>query len=72
MVGKVVRMPLERPEGRKIRWQSRMNELEHALRLQQIAQPVVAEIEKLGPCGKGATGQLLHRLRQENLAAMSG
>ncbi|MCD6034105.1 MAG: hypothetical protein K0S78_6291 [Thermomicrobiales bacterium] len=70
--GEVVRAACKRLERGKVSGEIRVEQLIDPLRLEQIAQPVVAQIEKVGPCGKGVAGQLLHRLRQQNLAAMSG
>ena len=72
MVGEVVGAACKRLERGKVGGQIRVEQLVDPLRLEQIAQPVVAQIEKVGPCGKGAAGQLLHRLRQKDLASMSG
>jgi hypothetical protein len=72
LVGEVVRATCKRLERWKVGGEIRVEQLVDPLRFEEITQPVVAEIEKLGPRGKGAAGQLLHRLRQENLAAMSG
>ena len=49
-----------------------MQQLEDPLRLQQIAQPVLAQIAQLGSGGQGAAGQLLDRLGQEDLATVPG
>ena len=49
-----------------------MDELKHLLRLQQVAQLVFSQIAKLGLRWEGAAGQLLHRLRQEDLASVTG
>ena len=48
-----------------------MDQLEDPLRLQQISQPVLAEVAKVGPGRKSATGQLLDGLGEENLSTIS-
>jgi hypothetical protein len=45
--------------------------LEDLLRLEEIAQAMLAEIDEFDTTGKCPAGQLLDRLREEDLAAIS-
>ena len=48
-----------------------MKELEDVLRFQQVPQSVLAQVTQLNVWWKGAPGKLPHRMRQDDLAAMS-
>ena len=49
-----------------------MEELKDLLRLEQVAQPVLAQIPELWLPRQGAPGQLLDRLREEDLSTRTG
>ena len=66
----VVGPGLERLQGRELIGQVRVQQLEDPLRLQQIAQPVLAQVAQLRRRGQGAAGQLLHRLGEQDLPAV--
>lgn len=68
----VVRAAPERSERGKLGRQVWMDELEHSLRLQEIAQAVFAEIPQRGLWGERSASQLLDRLREEDLLPVPG
>jgi hypothetical protein len=70
LAGEVLRSGVHGSEGRKVSRQVGMHQLEDVLGLQQIAQSVLAEVAQFGPRRQRAAGQLLDRLRKENLSTM--
>ena len=49
-----------------------MQELKDVLWLQQVAQPVLAQVPQLDVLRQGIPGQVMHRLGEEDLLTISG
>jgi hypothetical protein len=62
LVVQIVQVARKRYEGRKVSGEIRVHELVDPLRLEQIAQPMFAEISEFGAGGKRIPSQLLNRL----------